>query len=219
MVNKELLDYLKSVIDQGYNREKIKQHLLNYNYPEDVIEAAFLELGSLNQKQDVPKSPVVVQDEKVRKKDQDKKAKPITIIIIILFILFAGGAAYYFLFYDFSSGCEDIFIEKFSNEGVSWICVYPDNSKLHFLLKNTGNSTINVFDFDLKGTKGSYSERLEGTEVDGGEIFTRSVDISSENRDYGDVNTITITPGYEKEGRVKMCRSKKLIYQEDINSC
>ena len=41
MVSKELLDYIKSVKEKGYNDDAIKQHLLKHGYAQTIIDEAF----------------------------------------------------------------------------------------------------------------------------------------------------------------------------------
>jgi hypothetical protein len=58
MVNKELLDYIRSVRNKGFDDSAIKANLLKYNYPEILISEAFNELSiqeSPSKKEELPK--------------------------------------------------------------------------------------------------------------------------------------------------------------------
>jgi hypothetical protein len=70
MVNKELLDYIKSVRSKGYDDFAIKANLQKYNYPEKLISEAFSELALL----ELPKSEVSSKPEVLPKQTPIKAA-------------------------------------------------------------------------------------------------------------------------------------------------
>ena len=194
MVDTELLKYVKSVKNKGHSDKDIKEHLIKHGHSKDHVEELF-------------KHP------DLKKKHAAKKLKLSPFLIIFLIIIVLGSAT--FLLNSSSSDCEDVSItlHEINNEQV--LCVFPDNSKIQTILKNNGVKVINSVNFIAKGSEGKVSHDLVNLNFPGGDISTHSLNYGSDN---GQLKKITITPSVLINDKVKVCKTKKVSY-ENIKTC
>ncbi len=204
MVNQQLLDYIKSVRNKGYSDEQIKEHLIKHNYSRDLVEEAFLLTDNMqnNSNQDLE----AVKPMEVNKKPTRKKNNSLILLIIGFFIIILGIAGFLIFQSTRYIGCEDVSlaVHKISNEDV--LCVFPDNSKIMTIIKNTGQQNIKNLIFKIKGT-GITIEKLENVNIKPGDISTHTISYGKSS-----INEIKIIPETDK----KICRP--VVYTE-IKTC
>jgi hypothetical protein len=179
MVNTELINYIIKVRSQGYSDEQIKAHLIKHDYSQDVVDEAFL---VLNIKKDIPVS-------EPKKKDNTKKRKKIVLeLLALVFIILIIAAGYLFFKGGEDNYCENVSvsIHKIRNEDV--LCVFPDNSKIMTIVKNSGQVIIRNLIFEIRGNS------MTRIKLDNVNILPN--DVSTHTLDYGksDIRQIRIIP-------------------------
>jgi hypothetical protein len=213
MVNKELIDYIKSVKEKGYTDEAIKSSLLQYNYTQDSIDEAFKELI-------LPAQPgfQVVQPQRVALKGKNKKSGFSVVLLVLFVILFLGAAAFalwnFVLFAAFA--CKDASIDIYHIKGEPVVCVFPDNSKVQLILFNNGNTQLSKVDITVSGSKGEMYDIVENINLNSQDVFTRAFNYNYSGT--GDIRSVSLLPYVSSNSRIDACGSKKITYDK-IATC
>ena len=216
MVSKELLDYIKSVKEKGFQDDAVKAHLLKYNYSSEVIDQAFKELSF-----SAPSETTNVAAQQKSKGIKKNNLKDILtyLLFFMIFVTIIGTLLYFFggnlsTFYLYSSLeiCEDVSIKvhEIYNEPV--ICVFPDNSKVQLILENNGKRIINKAEILVKGEKNTTTDNLNNFNLVSNDVFTRVI-----NYDYGNggsISEITIIPIILRNSKERKCNAQKIIYKD-----
>ena len=198
MVNNELIDYIKSVKKLGHGNNSIKEHLIKHGYGKNAIEEAFShpEINKERIKHNIPK---------------EKKSKP-WLIVLILFFLFVATTVIIFVYNPKPNVCNDVnlAIHELNNEQV--LCVFPDYSKVQFILKNKGPMIVNSVDVNIKGRNGEITENLNvNMGIEG---------ISTQVLDYGqdEIKKFLVTPNIVVNQTQYICKSNQIIIDE-VKTC
>jgi len=218
MVSKELLDYIKSVKEKGFQDDAVKAHLLKYNYSSEIIDQAFKELSFSAR----PETTNVVTPHKSKGiKKNILKDSLVYLLFFLIFMTIIGTLLYFFggnlsTFYLYSSLeiCEDVSIKvhEIYNEPV--ICVFPDNSKVQMILENNGTRIINKAEIILKGETGSKTDILESLNLKTDDVFTRVINTD----EIGNIEQVTITPLIIRDSKERKCNAQKISFK-DIKTC
>jgi hypothetical protein len=220
MVNKELIDYIKSVKEKGFTDEAIKSSLLQYNYSQDVIDEAFRELIS-------PAQPELrsVQPQKIALKEKNNKSGFPIVLLVLLVILFLGiGAFAVWKFVPFempalpfgSSACKNVSVDFYHIKGEPVVCVFPDNSKVQLILFNNGDIQLSKVDITVSGSKGNMYDIVENINLKSQDVFTRAFNYNYSEA--GDIKSVSLLPYVSSNGRIDACGSKKITYDK-IATC
>jgi hypothetical protein len=241
MVNKELTDYIRSVKEKGYPDAAIKEQLLKYNYSQDVIDEAFREIlqpvqpaqptlppqqppimpVSASVSTPASQTPVILTEKKENKK---KKGFPVILLVIFLLLLFGGAAFAVWKFVplpSFSIGgdipeCENTAVDIYRIKGEPVVCVYTDNSKVQYIIVNSGSTILNKVEVTIKGSKGNSADELDNLELNPGIVFPRTLIYDYPSK--GDARGITILPYVSVNGNAVACYNKKISY-DTIKIC
>jgi hypothetical protein len=198
MVNRELLDYVKSVKAKGYSDENIKAHLIEHGYSKEAAEEALIEAVS-----ETPKAA--------------ENHKPNFLLPLIgTFILIIVLAAYVLLTRGpiapaaFVQDCPDASLSIYKINNEASLCVFPDQSRVQIILANDGDEAIQKSIIHLTGIRGTQSEELSYLNLLPGKIFPRTILYDSDK--YGSLSKITVL-------RVSGTAYCKAIEIENIKSC
>jgi hypothetical protein len=216
MVNPDLVAYIKQVLEKGYKKEQIEDHLVKHGHTKEDVKEAFSaldyqELGNL-QKEIPPK----------------KKTHP-QVLYIILGVVFVGLLLVGIFFlsqkldFSLSNNCQDISLTLYELQEQPVLCVYDDNSKIQMIVENNGIENIGKLDIVVKGSRKTVKDSLDNLNIlskenaveQGDHLFTRVVEYGSEN---GEVKSVEIIPYSLYEGKYAKCTDKKIIATE-INTC
>ncbi len=206
MVNKELLDYIAQVKEKGHTDSDIKEHLVKHGYPHDMIEEAFLFIDSAEPEA----APAVKQKIEQRtimpakKKDKPKSNVLLFAMVIIFILVVAGSAALYFTVFRYS-GCDEVSMAVHTLDNYEVLCIFPDNSKMMMILKNTGQTTIK--DVEVKANDKKLG-MLENANINPGEIFTYTMDYGLSDT----LEKVSFIPYTDK----KSCPA---VHYENIRNC
>jgi hypothetical protein len=220
MVNKELIDYIKSIKEKGYTDEAIKKTLLQYNYTQENIDEAFKELI-------LPIQPELqgVQPQKIALKEKNKKPGFRVVLLVLFVILFLGIAAFaVWKFVPFeipalpfgSSACKNASVDIYHIKGEPVVCVFPDNSKVQLILFNNGNIQLSKVDITVLGSKGKMYDIVENINLKSQDVFTRAFYYNYSEA--GDIKSVSLLPYVSSNGRTDACGSKKITYDK-IATC
>ncbi len=222
MVNKELVDYIKSVKEKGFSDVVIKANLLKYNYTQEAIDEAFKELEQpkISLPPLPPQNPIVEEKPKTFLPEKKKKSiVPLLIIaflVILLAFLFLSQKNPLDLTFGSSSKCENVTLEVHKLKGEPVVCAFPDNSKIQLIIANNGQIMISKAEIIVNGEKGKTVDKLENLNLEPNDVFTRTF-----NYDFGiagEPKSITLTPFILSNGLQTACNDKKMTYDK-IGKC
>jgi hypothetical protein len=223
MVNKELIDYIKSIKEKGYPDEAIKAHLLKFNYTQEAVDEAFRELQQPQPLQPpiMPAFAPVTEKPVVLTEKTEKKRSILPIILIIVFaVVIISGAALALLI--FAPGivsnpiCESTAVDIYRIRDEPVVCIFSDNSKLQFIIVNSGTSIISKADVTVKGSKGNTLDTLDNLDLAPTVVFPRTLNYDYETK--GDAKEITVIPYASDNGKSVACYNKKISY-DTIGVC
>lgn len=191
MINKELIEYIRSLKNKGIEDEKIKEQLLKYNYSSELVKKCFDELNKEYKKKEDKKKisfiPIIITS----------LLFFILVLIVIFFLIKANSLSY-------KQDCENVSIKIFETKGNEVICVFPDNSKIQLILENNGNKKIDKIDVFLN----NYNIETLDLNLIQDQVFTKVI----ENEKKEKINTIKIIP-YSNN---KKC---KALIKDNIKNC
>lgn len=214
MINEQLIEYIKSLQKKGINDEKIKEHLLKYNYSKDLINEIFNEINN-------EKNSIINKDNKksIFKKNIINK---IIIILIIIITIISGillikdliiknnNSALNILSKE-NKECNDVSIKFYeltntsNKEKNEFICVFSDNSNVQLILENNGEKKIKKIDVYFNNNK------IETLNIN--LMPEKIIPKIIENKNKEEIKEIKIIPYIENEIK---CRE---LIKKNINTC
>ncbi len=196
MVNKQLLDYIVSVREKGYQDEAIKAHLIKYGYASAEVEQAFSQIDSTKK----------------------RSGKHNIILFVLIGVLVLGILAGGYLFitgslYSSSQVCEGVSIDLYKTNEQPVICSI-DESRLQMIIENKGERQVDFVEILVNTDNGRHKETLDNLFFPGEDLITKVIDIDNP----GVVREVKITPGIIEDNKRYTCNSNQKSFT-DIKNC